>query len=140
MSVETNKATVRRWVEEAWNHGDFSSAETLYTPNYILHNPNQDFPNVDALQGFITMMRAAMPDLRMNIEDIFGEGDKIAWRFTVTGTHSGGALMGVPATGKSVHNQGLLITRFENGKWAEDQCHWDVLGMLQALGVIPVMA
>jgi steroid delta-isomerase-like uncharacterized protein len=140
MSVETNKATVRRWVEEAWNNGNFSSADTLYTPGYVLHNPNQDLPNVAALKEFISGFRAAMPDMHMEIAEMLGEGDKIAWRFTVTGTHNGAPLMGVPATGKAVNNCGLLITRFENGKWAEDFCHWDVLGMLQALGIIPVMA
>jgi predicted ester cyclase len=140
VSVEANKATVRRWVEEAWNHGDFSSAETLYTPTYSLHNPNQDFPSIEALKGFITGLRAACPDLHMTVEDTLGEGDQIAWRFTVTGTHTGAPFMGAAAAGKPIRNAGLLITRFENGKWAEDQCHWDVLGMLQQLGIIPVMA
>ncbi len=140
MSVETNLATVRRWVDQAWNHGDFSSAATMYTPGYVLHNPNQDIVGVEALKTFISGFRAAMPDLHMQIEDIFGVGDKVAWRFTVTGTHTGAPLMGVPATGKAVSNSGLLITQFENGKWAVDECQWNVLGMLQALGIVPVMA
>ena len=139
MSVESNITTVRRWVDEAWNHGDFSSAATMYTPTYFLHNPQQSFDSVEALKGFISMMRGAMPDLHMEIEDIFGNGEKVAWRFSVTGTHTGGLLLGVPATGKAVTNWGLLISQFKDGKWAVDECQWDALGTLQTLGVIPVM-
>ena len=137
---EENKATIRRWVQEAWNSGDFSSVPTMYTKDYLYHDPAA--PNIqpgpDGLVGMIQMFRAGMSDVHMTIEDMAAEGDIVAWRFNCTGTHTG-ILFGVPATGTFGGSTGTLFTRFTpDGKWAEDWCNWDTLGMLQRIGLIPV--
>jgi predicted ester cyclase len=77
-----------------------------------------------------------MPDLHLTIEEMVAEGDKVVWRLTGTGPHRGD-FMGIPATQRSITVPGIVITRFEGGKWAEDFALWDQLGMLQQLGVIP---
>lgn len=59
-------------------------------------------------------------------------------RWTARGTHKG-ALMGIPPTGKQVTVTGITINRIANGKFAEDWSNYDLLGMLQQLGVIPTM-
>jgi predicted ester cyclase len=64
------------------------------------------------------------------------EGDKVAWRATTRGTHRGD-LMGIPPTGKPIEVSSIIVSRFDNGKWAEDWVLIDMLGMLQQLGVIP---
>ncbi len=64
----------------------------------------------------------------------FAEGDRVAIRWTATATHTG-ELMGIPATGKSVSMNGIMIDRWVNGKVAE---HWeqlDMMGLMQQLGV-----
>jgi predicted ester cyclase len=48
--------------------------------------------------------------------------------------------MGIPPTGKSVTILGIVFSRFEGGKWAEDWVSWDTLGLLQQIGVVPAMA
>jgi predicted ester cyclase len=67
------------------------------------------------------------------------EGDKVAWRWRITGTHSGD-LMGIPPTGKPINITGIVVSRFAQGKWAEDYVNWDTLGMFQQIGVVPAMA
>jgi steroid delta-isomerase-like uncharacterized protein len=139
MSTEMNKTAVRRWVEAAWNNEDFSSAEGLYSPNYTLHYgsmpPTQ---GAEGLQSFVMVYRTALPDLHMQIEDIIAEGDKVVWRITTRGTHRG-EFQGIPPTGKSVEVGAIIISRFADGRWAEDWVNNDDLGLLQQLGVIPVM-
>ncbi len=139
MSTEMNKATVRRWVEAAWNNEDFSSVDGLYTPDYTMHyGGTPATQGTEGLKSFIMMYRAAMPDLHMQIEDVVAEDDKVTWRITTRGTHTG-EFLGIPATGKSVEVGALIVSRFEDGKWAEDWVNNDDLGLFQQLGVIPVM-
>ena len=139
MSVEENIKTVRTWVEGGWNNGNLGLVDEMYLPDYVIHDPSApDFPGgSEAFKGFVSMFRTAMPDFHMVVEDAIGQGDKVAWRFTVTGTQQG-ELFGIPPTGKPASVSGQVYSRFENGKWAEDYVNWDTLGMLQQLGVIPV--
>ena len=70
------------------------------------------------------------------LEDMIAEGDKVAVRFTLRGTH-GGDLMGIPPTGKPVAVTGIDINRIADGKIAERWANFDALGLMQQLGVIP---
>jgi predicted ester cyclase len=70
---------------------------------------------------------------------MIAEGDKVVWRWRITGTHRG-ELNGIPPTGKPISITGIVISRFAGGKWAEDYVNWDTLGMLQQIGVVPVLA
>ena len=138
MSAEQNKAMVRRWVDGGWNSGDLSLVDEMYAPNYMIHDPSQpDFSGgAEAFKGFVSAFRAGLPDIHFKVEELVAEGDMVAWRFTTTGTHEG-ELLGIPPTGKRTMVTGLVISRFEGGKWAEDYVNWDTLGMLQQLGAIP---
>jgi steroid delta-isomerase-like uncharacterized protein len=84
----------------------------------------------------VTMYRSAFPDMRVTIEDLVAEGDKVAARWSVTGTHRG-ELMGIPATGKRVTVTGIEINRFAGGKLVEHWESFDQLSMMQQLGVVP---
>jgi steroid delta-isomerase-like uncharacterized protein len=75
-------------------------------------------------------------DSQFTIEDVIAEGDKVAVRWTNSGTHVGN-FAGIPATGKTFTIAGVDIHRMRDGKMAE---HWhvvDQLTMLQQLGIIP---
>ena len=136
MSAEQNKAIVSRWVAGGWNTGDLSLVDEFYA-DYTMHSPGiPDVQGTEAFKGFVTMYRAAFPDIHFTIEDMVAEGDKVVWRATTRGTHRGD-LMGIPPTGKSIVVSSTIISRFDNGKWAEDWVLIDMLGMLQQLGVIP---
>ena len=138
MSTEQNKSMVYRWVEAAWNHGDFSSSSQIYPAAYLLHDTSapQPFQGPMGLRGFISAFRGAMPDLHMSIEQIVAEGDCVAWRFRVTGTQTG-TLNGIPASGRKVDVTGEVFSRFSDGQWVEDYSNANQFTLLIQIGVIP---
>ena len=139
MSPEDNKALAQRWLEEVWNKGDLSLIDELIAPNYILNDPTR--PGLKGRAGIkesIAMFRTAFPDLHFTIEDQVAEREKIVTRYTVQGTHLG-PLMGIPATGKQGIITGIDIYRITDGQIEEAWSNWDTLGLLQRMGVIPLM-
>lgn len=82
------------------------------------------------------MFRGGMPDLKVLIEDMIAEDDKVAVRYTLEGTHDGD-LFGVPPTGRQLSIKSITVERVSEGKVIE---HWrvtDSLDMMQQLGAIP---
>jgi predicted ester cyclase len=136
VSAEENKALFRRTYEELLNRGDLSVAEELVAPDFVNHEapPSRD-RGPESMRGLATMLRTAFPDLRFEIEELIAEGDVVAGRLTMNGTHEG-PLMGTPPTGRSVRQDHMHFVRFEGGKAVE---HWGVrddLGMMRQLGVM----
>ena len=138
MSAEQNKSIVYRWVEEAWNQGNFSSARTLYPADYQLHDDTLPAPVIgpDGICEFVRGFRTGAPDIRLSIEQVVAEGNFVAWSFRVKATQTG-MLLGIPPTNRQISITGMVLSRFENGKWVEDHANWDVFTMLRQLGVIP---
>jgi predicted ester cyclase len=141
MTVTENIATYRRWFDEGCSRGKVDLADELYSPAYVSHSLPPGFPpTVEGLKAFIRALREGLPDLRCPVEEVVGEGDRVAGRFSLRGTHTG-TLLGIPPTGKPVDVGVMVIARFdEAGKWAEDWNSWDQLGLLQQLGAIPAPA
>lgn len=81
------------------------------------------------------MYRAAFPDLHVQIEDQLAEGDRVATRWTGTGTHNG-ELAGIPATGKQVTLPGMEIVRIADGKLVEGWEGYDSGTLMRQLGVM----
>ncbi len=84
----------------------------------------------------MAMFRSGMPDLRVVIDDMIAEDDKVAVRYTIEGTHEGD-LFGIPPTGRRVCIESFTVERVSDGKIRE---HWritDSLDMMQQLGAIP---
>jgi predicted ester cyclase len=84
------------------------------------------------------MFRTGFPDIKVTVEDLVAEGEKVVARWTWRGTNQG-EFQGMSPTGKQVTGSGISIHRFANGKFAEAWVNFDTLGMLQQLGVIPAM-
>lgn len=133
MSTNHNKAIVRRWVEEYWNQGNVALLEETHAADFVLHNPDGPVHRHEGFRQFAAMLRTAFADIHVTLDDAIAEGDKVAWRYTFRGTHSG-ALLGIPPTGRVVTITGSVLSRFADGKWAEDWHHQDTLGMLHQLG------
>jgi predicted ester cyclase len=132
-----NKALFRRTYEELLNGGGLSVADQLVAPHFVNHEapPGRD-RGPESMRGLTVMLRSAFPDLHFEIEEIVAEGDVVAGRLSMSGTHEG-ALMGTSPTGRSVHQEHMHFVRFEDGKAVE---HWGVrddLGMMQQLGLMP---
>jgi len=82
------------------------------------------------------MIRSALPDLRITLEDDVAEGDKVVSRWRAQGTHQGG-LMDIAPTGNEVAFTGITIHRIEDGKIVEEWENWDALGLMQQIGAVP---
>jgi steroid delta-isomerase-like uncharacterized protein len=134
MSTEENKAVIRRIVE-AMNSGNLAVADEVIAPNYVYHGTGgQDFKGPEGVKQFITMMRKAFPDLRMTIEDMVAEGDKVVHRARMRGTFKG-EIMGIAPTGKQVDMSLVSISRFAGGKETEVWPYMDSLTYYQQLGI-----
>jgi steroid delta-isomerase-like uncharacterized protein len=136
MSVEENRAVVRRYYEDVLGDGQLALLEKLVVPDYHEHDPLPgQADGRDGLKQRVEMLRGAFRP-QFTLEDMIAEGDRVAVRWTNRGIHVG-EFMGIPPTGKAFAIAGIDIHRLENGKLAE---HWhvvDVLSQLQQLGVIP---
>jgi predicted SnoaL-like aldol condensation-catalyzing enzyme len=97
---EENKTIVRRWFEDFWNKGNLSVADEILAPTYTHHDPSTaDFGRgPESEKKRATLYRTAFPDVRLNIDDMIAEGDRVAIRWTCRGTHKGD-LNGIAPTG-----------------------------------------
>ena len=131
----TSVAYEQAWID-ALNRGDVSVADEVFTADCVVHINGSPNPNLDRA-GFKQMMTgllAAFPDLRLTIEDQVVAGNKVATRWIAEGTHSG-PLGPVPATGRRVRVDGLILDHVVDGRVAERWEQWDQAGMLQQLGL-----
>jgi steroid delta-isomerase-like uncharacterized protein len=134
---EENKALVRREEEELFSGGNLDAADEIYAADYVGHDPSnpEDVRGLEAAKQAAADYRQAFPDLRVTVEDLIAEGDRVAARLRFRGTHLG-ELNDIAPTGRRVDCTGIVISRIEEGKIAEDWANFDDLGMMQQLRVI----
>jgi len=133
MSLEENKATVRRFIDE-WNRRNLSALDELITTDYF--DPSLQVRGLEAYKQLLTMLLKGFPDWHETIEDIIAEGDKVWVRYTATGTHAG-EFRGLAPTGRKFAETGVLIWRIVEGKIAKkESAVYDELDFLKQLGVI----
>ena len=136
MSAEDNKALIRHYIEEVWNKGKLTVADDLLAPHYRRYSaPTAEPLARDAQKQRIAGLRAAFPDLYATIEDLIVEGDGVAVRLTVRGTHRG-VFQGIAPSGKQVVVAALDLVRIEDAQLVE---HWggpDLFSLLQQLGAV----
>ena len=124
----------RTWLD-GLNRGDVSIAQNVFTSDCVVHingSPERNL-SVDGLKQMVSGLLAAFPDLHFTIEDQFAAGDRVATRWLAVGTNSA-AFGSVPATGRQVRVEGLILDRVAEGKVIERWEQWDQMGMIQQLG------
>jgi steroid delta-isomerase-like uncharacterized protein len=131
MSLEENKALVRRWID-VYNTHNMDSFDEFIAPNYVDHTNKVD---KEGLRQLFTMGFTGFPDWHETIDDIIAEGNKVWIRITYTGTHTG-EFMGQAPTGKKTTMTGVDIYRIENGKLVEYWNVSDVMNFNIKLGLI----
>lgn len=134
MSTEDNKALYRRFVAEVLNGGQLDRMGEFLAPDVIEHPLGA--AGLEAARQFTAAFRAAVPDLRLTIEDLVAEGDRVVARVTSAGTQRG-AFMGIPATGRSFRIEEFDMWRLAGGKCAEHWAQGDFRGLLEQLGLAP---
>ena len=137
MSTEVNKASMRRFYEEAFNKKNRAAIDEFIDPTQVDHAAPPGTPGgLEGARQTLTMYLTAFPDLYFTVEDLIAEGDKVVARLTVRGTQQG-VFMGIPPTGKHATVTAIDINRMAGGKSVEHWLEMDTLGLLQQLGVIP---
>ncbi len=116
LSLEQMKAITRRFTVEPWGNGNLDVLNEVCAPNYVLEGE----ANLESLKHAIREYRNAMPDFKVEIGEMVAEGDLVAYRWTMCGTHQG-EYRGVAPTGKPVKFTGITIVRFAAGKICRDQ-------------------
>jgi steroid delta-isomerase-like uncharacterized protein len=135
----SNKATFRR-LHDATNTGDAEliskTIDELVEPDVLIRTPSPvETTGAKAIKEVFARLLQAFPDLRITVEDLIAEGDKVVSRNSVTGTHQG-EYVGLPPTGKTVTYSEIFVFRFINGRIAETWGIVDVFSQMQQLGVI----
>jgi steroid delta-isomerase-like uncharacterized protein len=138
---ETSTANINReLVLEAWrvigSRRDTAAVEKYFATDYIRHSFSASYSR-DDLRRILENLRQGFPDLETVNVDVFGQADRVAYRWEATGTHLG-SYLGVPATHKRISAGGINIARIENGLIAEEWSSWDKVSFLHALGIIPI--
>jgi steroid delta-isomerase-like uncharacterized protein len=136
----SNKATFRRF-QEATNSGDAEliskTIDEVVEPDVLIRTPLPvEATGAEALKEVFSRLHRAFPDLHVSVEDVIAEGDRIAARNSVTGTHQGD-YMGIPPTGRRVTYNEMFIVRFVDGRIAETWGVVDVFSQMKQLGAIP---
>ena len=124
-------------VEALFNRGELDRVEEFVTEDFVNHEawPGED-PGYEGFRLRLRRLRDAFPDFHMTVEDVLADGDLVAYRATVTGTHRG-ELLGMRPTGRGFRVQHMHFLRLRDGRASE---HWacrDDLGMLQQLRLLP---
>ena len=138
MSVENNKNTFRRYVDEVWKNENLDIADEVFAEKYLSHQSDGTVleRGPDDVKKFVTEYRSAFSDIENISEDMIGEDDKVVNRWTLHVTHTG-EFRDIPATNKRITINGIGIFRFsEDGKVVESWDSLDQLGMLRQLGAV----
>ena len=137
MSVEENKALLRRGWEEILNKGNINALDQFYAENFVDHNAFPGIPSgIEGMRQTYNIIFFAFTNIHVTIDDMVAEEDKIVVRVTANGIHTG-EFMGTPATGKRISVMEIRIYRIAGGKIVE---HWglmDTASLMQQLGNTP---
>ncbi len=134
MSIEENKAIVRRHMDEVWSKGNLNVIDEICATDFFSHSFQER--GVEGLKQTIARYRIAFPDLQITIEDMIAEGDKVVIRRTLRGSHKG-EFQGIAPTDKQTATASIAIFRIDEGKIKEIWQVSDELSLLQQIGAIP---
>lgn len=137
MSLEENKAAVRRIYDELWNERRLEVADEVIVEGAVNYDTGlTPMPfGPEEMKGTVRMVTAGFPDNRHEVEEVIAEGDTVVLRCTLTGTQEG-EFMGIPPTGRRIEVNEIHIYRLEGGKAVEHRAGRDDLGAMRQLGVI----
>lgn len=123
------------------NAGDVDGyVTTLYAPDAVFHGfPPAFAPDRDGIAAFFRALRAGVPDATISAQDLFADGDRVAVRFTLTGTHAG-ELFGLTGSGAAIDAEGITILRFVDGRCVERWNRLDDIAFLGQIGAMPAAA
>jgi len=126
----------RQYPEEVATKGNLDHLEDLLTDDYVEHGPfGEDVQGRDADVEKLREFLNAFENFEATVKDAVTEGDTVAMRVTLRGTHEG-PFQGIEPTGNSIEVQNMVFTRVEDGKIAERWLQLDTLGLMEQLDAV----
>ena len=137
---EKNKQVARQFYD-AFNRHDPEEMSQLVSSNasYTFHFVGMPATDWKGRKQFITNVVKAFPDIDHHILDVVAEGDKVALRLNITGTHKG-QFQDIPATGKKISVGCVNFLSIIDGKIIEEWSNSDMMGLMQQIGAIPALS
>src|ERR1700737_3338117 len=131
-----NRQIVQRFMDECWSQGNLNAVSELVADDCRYHDPV--FPSLTSgaenISQHITTCRNGFPDLNFTIDDTIAERNEVVIHWTGRGTHKA-PFLGMAPTNKPVTVSGTSIFRIENGKVAEQWSDWNLMSLMEQLGV-----
>ena len=131
-----NRQIVQRFMDECWNQGNLNTVMELVANDCRYHDPV--FPSLTSgaenIKNHIQNCRSGFPDLMFTIDDTIAERDEVVIHWTGTGTHKG-QFLGMPPTNKKASVTGTSIYRIEGSKIVEVWSNWNLMSMMEQLGI-----
>jgi predicted ester cyclase len=115
----------RRALEDVCSGRDPAGIPDVYHPEFVDHVNALEYRGTEGARQSVALYRELFPDLRFVVDEQVSQGDRVASRWTLTGTHRG----------RAVRLRGIVISRFEDGKIVEDWASSDTLELARQLGV-----
>jgi predicted ester cyclase len=135
MTVEDNKALVRRLFDEVVNKTDLTALDDMIDPAMVL---TPDLPRgPEGMKAVVTWLHSVFTNLRYTVEDLVADDDKVAVRLSGKGIQVG-EYNGYPGTGKPVAYTEMIFFRIVNQKMQEWWVLPDRFDILQQTGALPV--
>ena len=129
MTADANRTLHERYIEEM-NRNNYEFLDEYLSPNYVMHGAGIEIEGPDAFKDYVRTMTSAFSNLERRAEDIVATDDRVVTRWSGTAKHTG-EFAGIQPTNREVTITGIIISRIENGKVAEEWEEIDRLGLLE---------
>jgi len=137
MDADAARALVLEYYERIYNGRELDAIDGFLAPSFVSVGPGASMDRATHVKALAASL-AALPDLRLTIEEQVAEGGTVVTRWSVRGTHQG-PLFGIPATGRPVTASAIHIHHVDGGRMLDQWEQFDALGVLRQLGVLPGM-
>ena len=134
--MASNKELVHRLADDVWNEGRTEAVGELLAPNFTGHGFGPGPLDREGYEGFVSEHRETFPDLTFALDDVLAEDDRVAVRWTRTGTQEQ-SVMGVEPTGNRISVSGMTIYQISDDGIVEAWNVRDTASMLKQLGRLP---
>jgi predicted ester cyclase len=136
VSVERNKAAVRRYVDDVFNAGNLAVLDKVIDLNIAYREPTRQIDGREAFKQGLSGYLATFGNPRLTIDDLVADADRASFRWTLRGTPTA-SMMGVAPTGKEVTFSGITFLRLEGGRFVEWWGQWDVMSLMRQIEAMP---
>jgi steroid delta-isomerase-like uncharacterized protein len=135
MGRDENRILVRDYYETVYNLRDLTRLDAFLARDFMSAGPGGQMDR-EAHATALAASLAALPDLRLTVEEQLVEHDAVMTRWSATGTHLG-SLFGIPPTGRRVTASAIHIHHVRDGRIVDQWEQFDTLGVLGQLGLVP---